>query len=59
MHSNRGSSSLTLQGSPFGQTPGGHRYEGQFRYDSQKSELARRDGRDFNAIVFHLVRVRS
>jgi len=38
---------------------GGHRYEGQFRYDCHKSERATRDGRDFGAIVFHLVRVSS
>jgi hypothetical protein len=35
----------------------GYRYEGQFRYESHKSELARRERQDFNAIVFHLIRV--
>lgn len=36
--------------------PGGHRYEGRFRYHSHHQEVAKRDGVTANAIVFRLVR---
>jgi hypothetical protein len=37
--------------------PGGHRYEGRFAVEGDDLERAARDGREFIAIVFRLVRV--